>query len=336
MKIEQHHIVLQTEYQASETVLTKDGEKWQTSLLEGMQLQKVDTGNLQESLKEMLERLRRELIHELLGVLNPMRRNHNSSQAFSNQLTLSDEKKQEFKRFGIPVKTVTFLQERKTSECVKANMIGCVRTEDGREIALDVKLGMSQSFYSKVETTQAVLTDPLVVNFTGRLPGLEEACFAFDIDCDGESDQISRLTEGSGFLALDENDNGTIDDGSELFGTESGDGFADLAEYDEDGNRWIDESDDIFDKLRIWTTDGETSQLVALGQAGMGAIYLGSVASEFTYRSDTGESLGALRSTGMFLYENGNAGNVSQIDLAKRQPSDDEEGLKKALQTLEV
>ncbi len=39
-----------------------------------------------------------------------------------------------------------------------------------------------------------------------------------------------------------------INDGSELFGTSSGDGFKDLATYDEDENGWIDENDSIFSK----------------------------------------------------------------------------------------
>ena len=36
-----------------------------------------------------------------------------------------------------------------------------------------------------------------------------------------------------------------------LFGTSSGDGFKDLAEYDEDGNGWIDENDSIFNRLKV-------------------------------------------------------------------------------------
>ena len=77
----------------------------------------------------------------------------------------------------------------------------------------------------------------------------------FDIDADGEEESISYLQGGSGYLALDKNGDGVINDGSELFGTKSGDGFADLAEYDADGNGWIDENDPIFDKLLIWAKD---------------------------------------------------------------------------------
>ena len=54
---------------------------------------------------------------------------------------------------------------------------------------------------------------------------------------------------------MDRNGDGKINDGSELFGTKSGDGFKDLASYDADGNGWIDENDAIFSQLKIWTKD---------------------------------------------------------------------------------
>ena len=44
------------------------------------------------------------------------------------------------------------------------------------------------------------------------------------------------METGNAFLSLDKNSDGIINDGSELFGAASGNGFADLAKYDEDGN----------------------------------------------------------------------------------------------------
>ena len=84
------------------------------------------------------------------------------------------------------------------------------------------------------------------------MANLTDQKFFFDIDADGKKDEISELAAGSGYLALDHNNDGKINDGSELFGPESGDGFADLAEYDDDGNGWIDENDAVWKKLKIW------------------------------------------------------------------------------------
>lgn len=335
MIIEHHDISMKTQSSFSQTAVAKYSEEWNASLAEGLQAQETEEAETCD-LKEMIDKLRCELIHELLGALGAGMQEGQSetSATVANEIAMSKDMELEFKRLNIPVKQVTYTEEQQVCERVSAKMQGCVRTSDGREIALDVNLNLSQSFYSKVEKSQAVFTDPLVVTFDGKLPELEKATFSFDIDSDGESDQISKLSSGSGYLALDKNGNGTIDDGSELFGTESGNGFADLAQYDEDQNGWIDEADSVFDKLRVWTGSGEESQLLALGEAGMGAIYLGSAEVDFTYRSAAGETLGALRSTGMFLYENGSTGNISQIDLVKHTENTEGTDLKSALQNV--
>lgn len=192
-----------------------------------------------------------------------------------------------------------------------------VKTADGREINVNLSLSMSQSFYEKHEASiQSVLVDPLVINVGATSAQLSDMKFDFDLDSDGTVDQISQLASGSGFLALDKNGDGSINDGSELFGARTGDGFAELAAYDSDKNGWIDEADDIFNKLRIWFRDEEgNSTLVGLGQAGVGAIFLGNVSTDYGLGALNNPD-GVIRSTGMFLYENGQAGTIQHVDLA--------------------
>ncbi|MGP1665284.1 MAG: hypothetical protein ACTS5I_05105, partial [Rhodanobacter sp.] len=109
---------------------------------------------------------------------------------------------------------------------------------------------------------------------------------------------------------------GTINDGRELFGALSGDGFADLAAYDDDGNGWIDENDAVFSKLLIWSRheDG-TEQLRGLLQHGIGAIHLGQADTPFAIKDDSNALQGAVRATGIYLHEDGGVGTVQQIDL---------------------
>lgn len=210
-------------------------------------------------------------------------------------------------------------------EAVSVQAGGYVQTEDGRSISFGVNLNMSREFASQVniETQQqVVMTDPLVINMDELPAGVRDMTFQFDIDCDGKLDEISMLREGSGFLALDKNGDGKINDGSELFGTRSGNGFADLAVYDEDGNGWIDENDEIFDQLRIWSKDKDGKDVLkTLKEADVGAIYLGSTKSQFSI-TDKKENdvLGAVRSTGIYLKEStGTVGTVQQVDLANRE-----------------
>ncbi|WP_094605194.1 hypothetical protein SPSIL_032660 [Sporomusa silvacetica DSM 10669] len=211
-------------------------------------------------------------------------------------------------------------QGHSEKESVAFGAAGVVRTADGQEINFSVQLNMTRQFMSEqsinIKAGDA-LKDPLVINFDAPAAKLTPTKYSFDIDSDGVADQISFTGPGSGFLALDANGDGKINNGQELFGPESGNGFSDLAAYDSDGNNWIDENDAIYEKLRIWTKDDQgNDQLLALGQKGVGAIYLGHVSTEFAMKDSTNQQLGQLRSTGVFLRENGTVGTLQQVDLA--------------------
>jgi len=196
---------------------------------------------------------------------------------------------------------------------------GVITTGDGRQIDFSLSVSMSREFYSEQNfqlRAGDALKDPLVVNFSGTAAQLTGRDFAFDIDADGSQDQIAFVSPGSGFLALDNNEDGIINDGSELFGALSGDGFADLSQYDDDGNMWIDENDSIYNRLRIWTKNstGE-DQLLALVDVGVGAIYLGHVESQFSVKNEENSLLGQVQSTGLAMMESGQMVSVQQLDL---------------------
>lgn len=225
------------------------------------------------------------------------------------------------------VKSFTITAERESSfvetENTSFSTTGMVKTADGREISFHVDVSMSRSFaqYTK-ETVQNVgaFIDPLVINLNGNIAEVSDQKFYFDLDADGVEEEISRLSENSGYLALDLNEDGVINDGSELFGTKSGNGFADLAHYDEDGNGWIDENDAIWDKLKIWVQDEDgNSTLYSLKEQGVGAICLQNASTEFTQKNTDGQVNAAIRNTGIFLYENGSVGTIQHLDLVSNK-----------------
>lgn len=198
---------------------------------------------------------------------------------------------------------------------------GVARTSDGREIEFNVDLQMSRAFAGAFFSSwdeQVVLTDPLVINLDSDTATVSDQKFYFDLDADGVEEEISFLGSGSGFLAYDKNNDGVINDGSELFGTRSGDGFADLAKYDEDGNGWIDENDSIFNDLKIWIKDEDgNDRLLSLKEANVGAIYLGSVNTQFHLNdAETNQTNGVIQKTGVFLHETGEVGTIQHVDLA--------------------
>lgn len=196
---------------------------------------------------------------------------------------------------------------------------GIVKTADGRELNFGVTVEMSRAFaarYDKITREDYIVTDPLVINLDTNVASVSDQKFLFDIDSDGKEESISFAGKGSGFLALDKNKDGRINDGSELFGTRSGDGFRDLAAYDEDGNGWIDENDSVFKDLKVWTKDEKGRDiLMDLRQANVGAIYLGSAETEFSLNQEDNHTNGIIRKTGVYLKETGEAGTIQHVDL---------------------
>ena len=111
---------------------------------------------------------------------------------------------------------------------------------------------------------------PIVIDLGNNGISLGEAGVGvyFDINADGVRDHVQWVRSGGdeGFLALDRNGNGVVDDGSELFGVgtplilegrTAPNGFVGLAQYDsrqlggnDDG--LITEADAIWPQLRIW------------------------------------------------------------------------------------
>lgn len=206
------------------------------------------------------------------------------------------------------------------TQAMSFSSTGQVQTADGRTIDFTTSLSMSSSFASQTDISFKAgdaLVDPLLINLSGAGQVLGDRKIAFDIDTDGNDEQIAFAAQGSGFLALDLNDNGTIDNGGELFGPQSGNGFTELAAHDDDGNGWIDENDAVFDKLRIWSMDDKGDlQLTAIGKAGVGAIYLGSVTTPFNIRGADTNLSGQIQRTGTYLKEDGQADTLMHVDLS--------------------
>ena len=210
---------------------------------------------------------------------------------------------------------------------------GQVVTEDGRTIEFSLDLAMDRAYLSKTEEqtlihtwqeeVEVTLIDPLVISLDGSLPQLTDTKFEFDLNSDGFAEEVSFVSKGSGFLSFDKNNDGVINNGSELFGPGTGNGFGELGEYDLDNNGWIDENDAVFSQLSVWTRDEEGNDvLVSLADAGVGAIYLDNAQAQFNMTSMDNELNGELRRSGVFLFENGNVGAIQQIDLAAKTAED--------------
>ena len=105
-------------------------------------------------------------------------------------------------------------------------------------------------------------TSPLAIDLNGdgiQTTGLDSSV-CFDLNVTGSLQRTGWLDGKDAFLVLDANQNGQIDNGSELFGnrtlladgTPASDGWQALAQHDDNGDGTIDAQDRIFSALQLW------------------------------------------------------------------------------------
>ena len=268
------------------------------------------------TMKRMLETLTGKKI--IITDINSFKKNDASpsSEIFKSSASMNSASPQ---RAGWGIRYSEFKSYYESEETIVDTM-GTIKTEAGKNIDFSLHLEMQREFYAEDRfefSAGDALTDPLVINFNGKPTELSDVSFKFDIDSNGNKEDIPWLAPGNGFLVFDKNKDGVVNNGSELFGPQSGNGFEELAALDIDDNGWIDENDPGFHDLSIWSGEGwDSAFLTDLKKAGIGAISLFSAKTEFSIKDETNDTLGMVRRTGIYIKENGNAGSVQQVDFA--------------------
>ena len=127
-----------------------------------------------------------------------------------------------------------------------------------------------------VGQNMSTFTNPLSVDLDGdgiETISLTDSNVYFDNDNDGFKEKIGWLKGDDGLIAIDKNNNGKIDNQSELFGSDTTKGFEDLRVYDTNNDGIIDTNDTQFNDLKVWqdvnengiTDEGELHSLSSKG-----------------------------------------------------------------------
>jgi Ca2+-binding RTX toxin-like protein len=135
------------------------------------------------------------------------------------------------------------------------------------------------------------LGSPLVIDLSTGHTGITLTTYDasttttfFDLDSTGFAEQTAWVSGTTGLLVRDLNSNGVIDNGNELFGSPTIDGFAKLALLDSNHDLKIDSSDSAWNSLQVWIDsngDGitQSGELHSLSSLGITSIDLAAVAA---------------------------------------------------------
>jgi Ca2+-binding RTX toxin-like protein len=170
-------------------------------------------------------------------------------------------------------------------------------------------------------------TDPLAIDLDGD--GVETVSSSegamFDSDGDGLRTSTGWVSGDDGLLVMDRNGNGVIDDGTELFGSDTSlaagglasDGFSALADLDSNGDGVIDQADTAFSSLRVWRDfDGDgvsrEAELFSLSDLGIQSISLART-TQGTVLPDENSVV----SSGTVQFADGHTGTAESLGLVQ-------------------
>ncbi len=194
---------------------------------------------------------------------------------------------------------------------------------------IDIDVTKIPGYFTSAQKALApVRRDPLVLDLDGD--GIETLSVNsgnpvyFDFNSDGTKTNTGWISPDDAYLVFDRNDNGVIDDASELFsdytplyaGGRAANGFAALAQEDTTADGVVNHLDANWNHLKIWqdiNSDGITqeNELRTMEEAGIIGIN--------TARADTSQTFAngnAIRGTGTYMKADGTIGDMGDAYYA--------------------
>jgi Ca2+-binding RTX toxin-like protein len=190
---------------------------------------------------------------------------------------------------------------------------------------LDPIFDTVSDWYTRAQRWLAPRRDPLTFDLDGD--GIETVGIdpnnpiLFDHDADGVKTTTGWVLPDDAFLVLDRNGNGTIDNGTELFGDSTpllvggnaADGFAALQDQDTNADGQVNANDANFANLRLWqdlNQNGisEANELFTLNQKGIASINVTKTENNTLLPNGN-----VLADTGSYTKTDGTVGSLGEI-----------------------
>lgn len=196
-------------------------------------------------------------------------------------------------------------------QAVQASFSGELQLTDGSSISFAFDFSMAVS-WARYSYTEQPLQDPLVVSLTGSPVQLTEQNMLFDLNSNGNKVKLPQLAAQQYYLAADRSQDQQINNGAELFGPQTGQGFAELAKFDDNGNGFIDPGDDIWQYLYLWRPN---EQLLCMNDTKLGAFSISSAATPMPLLDKQQHKTGEIQRSGLAFTADAKPVLVQQIDL---------------------
>ncbi|MBM7625131.1 calcium-binding protein, partial [Sporohalobacter salinus] len=169
--------------------------------------------------------------------------------------------------------------------------------------------------YRNALTRQDSNWDPLTLDLNGdgiKTIGQEKGVH-FDLDNNDFKEKTGWINSKDGLLTLDKNNNGTIDDGSELFGTETKSGFEMLGEYDSNSDNKIDKNDEIYSQLKVWQDKNQNGESEADELYTLKELDIKSINLNHEHVSKTEENGNVIRNKGNYESVDGEVKQIKEF-----------------------
>ncbi len=184
---------------------------------------------------------------------------------------------------------------------------------------------ISAAYWKFLDALAASLIDPLIIDTAGngiKLDSWQTSTVLFDLDGNGTKENTgwTKANGDDAFLVIDKNNDGKINDITEMFGNASTPGFKQLSTYDSNKDNVINATDTQFNLLKLWNDKNangivDAGELTTLSANNIKEISLNSYANRVNINGNLQTAISTITKT------DGTTRNIHELAFAFETPT---------------